>query len=125
MIARGKPDHQKAKALRAMATITQQRLEKTEQEKYPSNTLTDYYDIIHKLMEARTFDAGVKIKGEGAHQQLIDYLAKEHLIDEGMRVFLQEMREQRNRIAYEGFSIPASYITQNRLRIKKIIERLQ
>ena len=60
-----------------MARITLQRLDATEQEKYPSNTLTDYYDILHKLMEARTLDAGIKTKGEGAHQQLIDYLAKE------------------------------------------------
>ncbi|HIH25029.1 TPA: hypothetical protein HA251_08405 [Candidatus Woesearchaeota archaeon] len=124
MIIRGRPDKQKAKALRAMADITLSRLESTEQEKYPSNTLTDYYDILHKLMEARTLDDGVKIKGEGAHQQLIDFLANEKIYDEATRVFLQAMREYRNRIAYEGFIIPASYIKQNKERIQKIVKRL-
>lgn len=124
MIVRGRPDTQKAKALRAMAAITLSRLETTEQERYPSNTLTDYYDILHKLMEAWTLDKGVKIKGEGAHQQLIDFLAHEKTYDEATRVFLQAMREYRNRIAYEGFTIPASYVKQNKERIQKIIKRL-
>jgi len=51
-------------------------------ENYPSNTLIDYYDIIHKLLEAITLKAGVKARGEGAHQELIDYVAKQHNIDE-------------------------------------------
>ena len=72
-----KTDKQKAESLKKMAEITLRRLEEIDKEKYPSNTLTDYYDVIHKLMEAITVAEGVKIKGEGAHQQLIDYIAKE------------------------------------------------
>ncbi len=44
--------------------------------KYPSNSLIDYYDVIHKLLEVLTISTGIKIKGEGAHQELIDYVAK-------------------------------------------------
>ncbi|HIH37707.1 hypothetical protein J4460_07840 [Candidatus Woesearchaeota archaeon] len=47
-----KPDKQKAKALQKMAEITLQRLKELDPEKYPSNTLTDYYDVLHKLMDA-------------------------------------------------------------------------
>lgn len=46
MITRVKPDSQKAESLKKMAEITLERLNKTDMEKYPSNTLEDYYDII-------------------------------------------------------------------------------
>jgi hypothetical protein len=125
MIIKGQPDLQKAKALRAMAEITLERLEETDMEKYASNTLTDYYDILHKLMEAAALSRGVKIKGDGAHRELIDYLAEQRILDQAARIFLQELREYRNRIAYEGFTIPASYIHQHKERLRRIIARLQ
>lgn len=52
MMRRIRPDRHKAESLKKMAKITLQRLEETDTAKYPSNTLTDYYDIIHELMEA-------------------------------------------------------------------------
>jgi hypothetical protein len=58
------PDKQKSESLRKMAEITLERLEKTNIEEYPSNTLLDYYDAIHNLMEAITAKNGIKIKGE-------------------------------------------------------------
>lgn len=121
MIIRGSPDPAKAISLRTMAAVTLQRLEATDQERYASNTLIDCYDILHMLMEARTLEYGMKIKGEGAHQQLIDHMANERFIDDGTRIFLQEMREYRNRISYEGFMVPARYIRQNLARIKRTI----
>lgn len=73
MIIKVHPDIQKAKSLREMAVITLERLKETDKEKYLSNTLTDYYDIIRKLLEALTSLDGIKVKGEGAHQLIIDY----------------------------------------------------
>jgi len=67
MIISIQPDIQKSKALVKMAKITLERLNNTKKEKYPSNTLIDYYDSVHKLMEALTLSNGIKIKGEGAH----------------------------------------------------------
>ena len=104
-----------------MAEITLERLNKTDMNKYPSNTLLDYYDVIHKLIEALTLKEGIKIKGEGAHQELIDYIAKQQCIDEQTRQFLQQMRDYRNRIAYEGFMVHRNYINLNKERIQKII----
>lgn len=46
MISKITPDKQKARALLKMAEITLERLEKTEVEKYPRNSLVDYYEII-------------------------------------------------------------------------------
>lgn len=107
-----------------MAGVTLDRLGKTEIEKYPSNTLLDYYDIIHKLLEAIASKEGIKIKGEGAHQELIDYVSKQHNFDEQIRLFLQQMRDYRNRISYEGFTISKNYILLNREKIINIIDKL-
>ena len=116
-------DKQKAKALIEMAKISLKRLNEIDKEKYPTNTLTDYYDIIHKIMEAITYIEGIKIKGEGAHQELIDYICKKQNIEESTRIFLQELREYRNRISYEGFMINKEYIKFNIKKIEEIISR--
>ena len=124
MITKIKPDKQKSESLKKMAVVTLERLGKTEIEKYPSNTLLDYYDTIHKLMEALTLKGGIKIKGEGAHQELIDYTAKHHGFDEQTRQFLQQMRDYRNRIAYEGFVVHKNFILLNREKITSIINKM-
>lgn len=124
MITKVKPDRQKSALLKNMAEITLERLGKTDMEKYPSNTLLDYYDIIHKLMEALTLKGGVKIKGEGAHQELIDYIAKHHGFNEQTRQFLQQMRDYRNRISYEGFIVHKNFISLNKEKIMSIINKM-
>ena len=124
MITKVRPDKEKSEALKRMAEITLQRLEKTEMDLYPSNTLIDFYDIIHKLLEALAISEGVKIKGDGAHQELVDYVAKKNWINEQSRQLLQQMREYRNRISYEGFMVHKNYIELNRERIEGIIRHL-
>lgn len=124
MITKVKPDKQKSESLKNMAEITLERLGKTEIEKYPSNTLLDYYDTIHKLMEALTLKDGIKVKGEGAHQELIDYTAKHYGFNEQTRQFLQQMRDYRNRIAYEGFMVHKNFILLNKEKIESIINKM-
>jgi len=124
MIIKVRPDKSKSNSLKIMAEITLERLENTDREKYPTNTLNDYYDSIHKLMEALSMLNGIKMKGEGAHQELIDYIAKQYNFDEQTRQFLQQMRDYRNRISYEGFMIHKNYIILNQEKIKNIIKKL-
>lgn len=124
MILKVTADKNKARSLLDMAKITLDRLKETDKNKYPANTLTDYYDIIHKIMEALASIYGVKIKGEGAHQELIDYICKKYSINESNRLFLQELRDYRNRISYEGFNINPNYIKANSKKIEEIISRL-
>ena len=124
MIIKVKPDKQMSESLKKMAEATLERLDNTDMDKYPSNTLLDYYDVIHKLIEAIILKDGIKVKGEGAHKELIDYVTKEKKIDEHMRVFLQQMRDYRNRISYEGFMIHKNYINLNKEVIRKIIKHL-
>ena len=124
MITTTKPDKQKAQALKKTALTTLERLKTTDTEKYPANTLKDYYDIIHELMEAKALLKGIKTYGEGAHQELIDYIAETQKLDEQTRQFLQQMREYRNKISYEGFNINKNFITLNQNKIKDIIKKL-
>lgn len=124
MITKMKPDMQKSESLRKMAEITLERLSKTNVEDYPSNSLVDYYDSIHKLLEALTLKAGVKVKGEGAHQELIDYVAKTHNLSEQTRQLLQQMRDYRNRIHYEGFMVHKNYVLLNKEKITSVITLL-
>jgi len=125
MIIKTSIDRQKANALAKMAEITLERLRTTDKEKYPSNTLTDYYDAIHKLMEAIALLDGIKTKGEGAHQELIDYVAKKEKLDEQSRQLAQQMREYRNQISYEGFNINKNYLEGNEKKIQELILKLK
>ena len=107
-----------------MAEITLKRLQEIDKDKYPSNTLTDYYDIIRKLMESLNFIEGIKIKGEGAHIQIINHVCNGYKLGESTRQFIQELRDFRNRISYEGFSIKENYIKTNAGRMDDIINNL-
>ncbi|MBU0666427.1 MAG: hypothetical protein ABIC91_04055 [Nanoarchaeota archaeon] len=125
MILKVQPDKQKAKALRLMAETTLKRVRETDIEKYSSNVLTDYYTIIRDLMEALTCVEGTKIKGEGSHVKIIDYVCEKHFFDESIRQFLQELRDYRNRTYYEGFMIKYSYMKTNQRKIESIIKKLK
>lgn len=125
MITKIHPDKQKADSLIKMAEITLKRLNEIDSTKYPSNTLKDYYDIIHQLIEALTLSEGVKFRGESAHKELIDYVSKKYSFEEQTRIFLQEMRDYRNRISYEGFNINENYILTNQHKIGKIIDKIK
>jgi len=59
MIIKIRPDKSKSRSLKIIAEITLERLENTDREKYPTNTLNDYYDSIHKLMEAISMLNGI------------------------------------------------------------------
>ncbi len=125
MIINTEPDNEKAKALVKMADITIERIKDTNKEKYPSNVLTDYYNVIRNLLEAITSKKGIKIKGEGAHINIINYVCKEYQLDESVRQFIQELRDYRNRTYYEGFNIKKEYIKTNEPIIKEIIAKLR
>lgn len=118
-------DKNKAKSLLTMAEISLERLNETNKFKYPSNTLEDYYGILHQLMETITFVEGIKFKGDGAHFELINYICKNYNFKFSEKIFLQEMREYRNRISYEGFFVKVSYIEENEEKINKIINKLK
>lgn len=115
-----KPDKEKAKYLLKMANQTQERLNLLNKEKFASNTLTDYYDIIHQLMEAIACLDGIKFKGESAHSQLIRYICNEYSLSH-KDSFLQNLRVYRNKVCYEGLQVDKDYLDTYTEQIEKII----
>ena len=115
-------DMNKAKSLLEMAQKTFERLKTIDKLKYASNTLEDYYNILHQLMESLSSIKGIKFSGENAHKELIDYISKEFSLPENERIFLQEMRVYRNKISYEGFFVKDEYIKRNEVKIEDIIK---
>ena len=124
MLTKITPDLQKANALVAMAKVTLERLKETDRYKYPTNTVTDYYDSIHKLLESFAYRDGVKTRGDGAHQVLIDFICQKYQLGESIRIFLQDLREYRNRISYEGFTLSEHYLREHEKKIEQIILKL-
>lgn len=100
MIIKITPDKQKAISLLKMSKATLERLELTDKEKYVSNTLIDYYESLHKIMEALVLLNGIKNLGDNAHAELINYLAKINHINENERIFIHQLKEFRNKIQY-------------------------
>jgi len=117
-------DKGKAIALKDTAITTLQRLRETNRAKYPSNSLKDYYDIIKSLMEALNALEGIKFKGDAAHYKTIEHICRRYALSEPARELLQQIRDYRNMMSYEGFHVKSSYIKQNVKRIEKIIKKL-
>ena len=118
------PDVKKAQSLKEMAKTILERLNSFNKLKYPSNTLNDYYNILHNLMEAVSISEGVKFSGDSAHKELIDWICLKLKYSEQKKVFLQQLRDYRNKISYEGFFIKENFIKQNDKKILTIIAEL-
>jgi hypothetical protein len=124
MIRKVKKDNQKSKSLIKSAKITLERLNKTNIQNYPSNSLIDYYDILHKIMESISCKSGIKIIGECAHKELIEWVYKKYNLSFSEKFLLCELRRYRNRISYEGFNIKKEYIKRNKNKIRNLIKKL-
>ena len=93
--------------------------------KYPSNSLDDYYDIIHQLSESICCINGLKFSGDGAHAELLNFIFSNKFgFGESEKLFIQELRVLRNRISYEGFFIQEEYLARNKTKIENIIDKL-
>lgn len=117
-------DKNKAKALFKMADELHRRVQKIPFEEFPSPNLSDYYDIIHMLLDGLLTLKGIKFKGDGAHYELIQEAKEENIITESQAQFLQTIRNLRNKHKYEGYSISVDYANRNKKKIIKIVDTL-
>ena len=117
-------DIKKAESLNKMAKTSLERLHSFDKLKYPSNTLDDYYDILHQLMESVSSRKGIKFSGDSAHKELINWVCEELNLRDSDKLLLQNIRNYRNKISYEGFFIKSIFIEQNEKKILNIVEKL-
>lgn len=119
------PDYNKAKSLFKMSEVLLTRVKDIPLADFPSPNLSDMYDIIHMLLDGILISKGIKFRGEGAHFEMIKESKKLGIISQGEEVFIQQMRDFRNRYRYEGFDIDSDYVIRNEKRIFSLIEKIK
>lgn len=119
------PDKEEARSLKKMADRTLERIAETDRQRFTTQIVKDYYDVIHYLLEGTSVALGKKVKGRGAHAELISLISEKFELEEGVEEFLQNLRKFRNRIAYEGFSVEMDYLKRNESTLEETIEHLK
>jgi hypothetical protein len=84
-----------------------------------------YYDALRTYAEAYAVERGIRFRGDGAHHELIEYLKETRAITEDERIFLQELRETRNKNTYEGKEVPEEYFERKQFEIERLIKKLK
>jgi len=119
------PDKEKAKSILKMVDTTLKMIKEIDIDKFSSNITKEYYEIIRELMTIILLLDGYKTYGEGSHKKLIEYLELNYReFDKSEIYFIDDLRNIRNKIAYDGFFVEINYILNNIKNIQRIIEKL-
>ena len=117
------PDKEKAKSILKMTDTTLKMIKEIDIDKFSSNITKEYYEIIRELMTIILLLDGYKTYGEGSHKKLIEYLELNYReFDKSEIYFIDDLRNIRNKIAYDGFFVEINYILNNIKNIQRIIE---
>lgn len=119
------PDKEKAKSILKMATISLDMVKTIDLERFPSNVVKEYYDIIRELISTILLLDGYKTYGEGAHMKLIEYLKMNCKQFSGYEIsVIDDLRNLRNKISYDGFFVQKDYVKRRKEIIEEIIAKL-
>lgn len=120
------PNKEKAKSILKMVETTLEMIKNIDINKFPSNVTKEYYDIIRELLSVVLLLDGYKTYGEGAHKKLIDYLDLNYKEFNRSEISLiNDLRNTRNKIAYDGFFVDKDYIERKIITIKEVVEKLK
>ncbi len=121
-VRRVKPDKEMAKALLNMIEVRLKALELLRKKEFASLIVEGYYEVIKETITALMAANGYKTL---SHEILVGYL-KEFFpeFSESEILFVDELRQLRNKIAYKGFFVPPDFIGRNESRIKKLVSKL-
>jgi len=120
------PNKEKAKSILRMVDKTLEMINELSVEKYPSNIIKEYYDVIRELLSILLLFDGYKTIGESAHKILIDYIKKNYKQFSNYEIFLMDdLRITRNKIAYDGFFVRGDYVNRKKEDIIKLINKLK
>ena len=119
------PNKEKAKSILKMTDTTLKMIKEIDIDKFSSNITKEYYEIIRELMTIILLLDGYKTYGEGSHKKLIEYLELNYReFDKSEIYFIDDLRNIRNKIAYDSFFVEINYILNNIKNIQRIIEKL-
>ncbi len=109
-----------------MVDTTLEMISAIDKDKYPSNVTKEYYEVVRELLSILLLLDGYKTYGEGAHKRLIDYIQVNYQeFTQKDLVLIDELRNIRNRIAYDGFFVEKDYIDRKFVSINKVLDKLK
>ena len=120
------PNKEKAKSILKMVETTIEMINNLSTDKFPSNITKEYYEVIRELLSIVLLLDGYKTYGERAHKKLIEYVEKNYKEFSKYEISLiDNLRNTRNKIAYDGFFIEKDYIERKKKDIEIIIKKLK
>jgi hypothetical protein len=126
MIIKITPNIEKSRSILRMIDETLAMINEISIEKYPSNIIKEYYDIIRELISVVLLLDGYKTSGESAHKELIEYLNKNYKEFAKFEIgLLNDLRILKNRISYDGFFVKKDYVLRKQFAILKVISKLK
>jgi len=119
------PNREKAMSIMKMVRSTIEMTGEIDQYKYPSHVTKEYYEAIRELMSVILILDGYRTYGESAHVRLIRYMKinYQELTPQDI-MLVEELREIRNRVAYDGFFVDVDFLERKKGRILDILTRL-
>jgi len=116
------PNTERAKNILAMVSLLESRIKLQDPKTMSSLILADYYEIIKEIITALLLVDGYKTV---SHKDLIEYVSVHHndIFTGHELTFLNDLRMLRNRIVYEGYNAPCSYLDRNEALFKQIISK--
>ena len=124
------PDKQKALSLLDMADIRLDLIrlaKKSDKEKYSSKIVEEYYEAVLELITAIMTADGYKTRSDlaGTHITSIEYLrtACKEMTEKEINI-IDDLRQKRNGIKYQGRYVKRDYIDMYETEIKSLIGKL-
>ncbi len=120
------PNKEKAKSILRMVETTLEMVKNINLDRFASNITKEYYESVRELMSIILLLDGYKTYGEGAHKRLIEYIKKNYKEFNDYEIdLIDNLRNTRNKIAYDGFFVQKEYIERKIEDIENIIKKLK
>ena len=108
-----------------MVDQTLEMIDTLDIDRFSSNIVKEYYEVLRELATIILLLDGYKIYGEHAHKGLIYYLENNKILRQHEVTLLDKLRDLRNRISYDGFFVDSGYVERKRADILSLILRLK
>ncbi|MEK6824031.1 MAG: hypothetical protein AABY06_03265 [Nanoarchaeota archaeon] len=125
MIIKTAPDKEKVKSILNLLKEREDFVKSINHEKFSTNVTENYYEIIKELASALILLDGLKVIGEYAHKDLIDYLLNYKEFSQKDIFFMNDLRIKRNNSFYEGKKIDSIYLKDHKTDMLEIIKKLK
>lgn len=125
MIIKVTPDKEKVKSVIQLVKEREEFIKTIDKEKFSTNAVEGYYEIIKELTSSLILLDGFKAVGENAHKDIVDHLINYKEFSQEDITFINDLRIKRNNSSYDGKKIEPVYLINNLEKIINIIKKLK